>query len=138
MFNSTFCSVIIPYKEGVTNMEFNTRLTSLRKERKLLQADVANKVGIARATYGAYEQGSRQPDFETLEKLADFFGVSLDYLLGRTNISALTPQEKDEADFQAFANDPELNVFYRELPKSDEEVVRKLRNIWEIIKNENK
>ena len=54
-------------------MEFNTRLTSLRKERKLLQADVANKVGIARATYGAYEQGSRQPDFETLEKLADFF-----------------------------------------------------------------
>lgn len=134
MFNSTFCSVIIPYKEGVTNMEFNTRLTSLRKERKLLQADVANKVGIARATYGAYEQGSRQPDFETLKKLADFFGVSLDYLLGRTNISAL----KDEAEFQAFANDPELNVFYRELPKSDEEAVRKLRNIWEIIKNENK
>lgn len=79
-------------------MEFNTRLTSLRKERKLLQADVANKV--ARATYGAYEQGSRQPDFETLKKLADFFGVSLDYLLGRTNISALTPQEKDEATFK--------------------------------------
>jgi len=119
-------------------MEFNTRLTSLRKERKLLQADVANKVDIARATYGAYEQGSRQPDFETLKKLADFFGVSLDYLLGRTNISALTPQEKDEADFQAFANDPELNVFYKELPKSDEEAVRKLRNIWEIIKNENR
>lgn len=138
MFNSTFCSVIIPYKEGGTNMEFSTRLTSLRKERKLLQADVANKVGIARATYGAYEQGSRQPDFDTLEKLADFFGVSLDYLLGRTNISALTPQEKDEIDFQAFANDPELNVFYKELPESDEEAVRKLRNIWEIIKNEKK
>ncbi len=138
MFNSTFCSVIIPYKEGGTNMEFSTRLTSLRKERKLLQADVANKVGIARATYGAYEQGSRQPDFDTLEKLADFFGVSLDYLLGRTNISALTPQKKDEAAFQAFANDPELNVFYKELPESDEEAVRKLRNIWEIIKNEKK
>ncbi|UED78401.1 helix-turn-helix transcriptional regulator [Lysinibacillus sp. CD3-6] len=119
-------------------MEFNTRLTSLRKERNLLQADVANKVGIARATYGAYEQGSRQPDFDTLEKLADFFGVSLDYLLGRTNISALTPQEKDEAAFQAFANDPELNVFYKELPESDEEAVRMLRNIWEIIKNEKK
>lgn len=138
MFNSTFCSVIIPYKEGGTNMEFSTRLTSLRKERKLLQADVAKKVGIARATYGAYEQGSRQPDFDTLEKLADFFGVSLDYLLGRTNVTLLSPQEKDEVDFQAFANDPELNVFYKELPKSDEEAVRKLRNIWEIIKNEKK
>lgn len=138
MFNSTFCSVIIPYKEGVTNMEFNTRLTSLRKERKLLQADVANKVGIARATYGAYEQGSRQPDFETLEKLADFFGVSVDYLLGRTNISALTPQEKDEAAFQAFINDPELGVWYKELPQSGEEELRKLRTIWEMINGQQK
>lgn len=138
MFYSTNSSVIIPIKEGGTNMDFSTRLTSLRKDRKLLQADVANKVGIARATYGAYEQGSRQPDFDTLEKLADFFGVSLDYLLGRTNTPVLTSIEKDEAAFQAFANDPELNVFYRELPESDEESVRKLRNIWEIIKSEKK
>ena len=119
-------------------MDFSIRLTALRKEKKLLQADVANKIGIARATYGAYEQGNRQPDFDTLERLADYFEVSTDYLLGRTDTPALTPQEKDEAAFQAFANDPELNVFYKELPESDEEAVRKLRNIWEIIKNEKK
>lgn len=135
MFDSTFCSVIIPYKEGGTNLEFSTRLTSLRKEKKLLQADVANKVGIARATYGAYEQGNRQPDFDTLEKLADFFGVSLDYLLGRTNISALTPQEKDEADFQAFSNDPSLQKWYKDLPKNREEDLQKLRKMWEILKD---
>lgn len=119
-------------------MDFSTRLTALRKEKKLLQADVANKIGIARATYGAYEQGNRQPDFDTLERIADYFEVSIDYLLGRTDTPALSPQEKDEAAFQAFANDPELNVFYKELPESNEEAVRKLRNIWEIIKNEKK
>lgn len=117
-------------------MDFGTRLTALRKEKKLLQADLANKIGIARATYGAYEQGTRQPDFETLEKIADFFGVSTDYLLGRTDTPALTPQEQDELEFQAFANDPELGVWYKELPKSSEEELRKLRTIWEMIKSD--
>lgn len=114
-------------------MNFGARLTTLRKQRKLLQADVANKIGIARATYGAYEQGTRQPDFETLEKIADFFEVSIDYLLGRSDI---TPEEKDEAEFQAFINDPELGIWYKELPKSDEDELRKLRMIWEMIKTE--
>lgn len=117
-------------------MDFGTRLTALRKEKKLLQADLANKIGIARATYGAYEQGTRQPDFETLEKIADFFGVSTDYLLGRTDSPTLTPHEQDELEFQAFANDPELGVWYKELPKSSEEELRKLRTIWEMIKSD--
>ncbi|MER2190655.1 MAG: helix-turn-helix transcriptional regulator [Solibacillus sp.] len=119
-------------------MDFGTRLTALRKQKKLLQADLANKIGIARATYGAYEQGTRQPDFDTLEKIADFFEVSIDYLLGRTDTPALTPQEKDEAEFQTFINDPELGIWYKELPKSDEEELRKLRAIWEMIKSERK
>jgi len=121
-------------------MDFSTRLTALRKQKKLLQADLANKIGIARATYGAYEQGTRQPDFETLEKIADYFDVSTDYLLGRTNTPELTtkPQQDDEAEFQAFINNPELGVWYKELPKSSEEELRKLRTIWEMIKSEQK
>lgn len=59
-----------------------------------------------------YERDERRSDFELLNKFADFFEVSTDYLLDRTVITALTTQEKDEAAFQAFANDPELNVFY--------------------------
>jgi len=117
-------------------VNFGTRLTTLRKQKKLLQADVASKIGIARATYGAYEQGTRQPDFETLEKIADFFEVSVDYLLGRTENLYLTPEEKDEAEFQSFVNDPELGIWYKELPKSDEDELRKLRMIWEMINEE--
>lgn len=65
-------------------MEFKDRLVQLRKSTNLLQTDMAKKIGVARATYGSYEQGTRQPDFETLQRIAQFFGVSTDFLLGNS------------------------------------------------------
>lgn len=62
-------------------MEFKDRLVQLRKRENLYQADMAKKIGVARATYGAYEQGTRQPDFATLRKIADYFDVTTDFLL---------------------------------------------------------
>lgn len=59
---------------------FSTRLHTLRKERKLCQEDMAKQLGIARTTYAMYEQGNREPDYNTLIKLANFFEVSIDYL----------------------------------------------------------
>ncbi len=59
-----------------------TRLKELRKEKGLLQKDVAEKFEVATSTYSYWEQGKFEPDSETLKKLADFFGVSVDYLLG--------------------------------------------------------
>lgn len=114
------------------------RLKALRTQQRKTQQEIADLLGITRQGYAKYENNLGEPDNSTLAKLADYFEVSTDYLLGRTDNPANTQQEKNEAAFQAFANDPELNVFYRELPESDEEAVRKLRNIWEIIKNENK
>lgn len=81
-----------------------------------------------------YERDERRPDFELLNKFADYFEVSTDYLLGRTDMSEISKEEKDEAEFQAFANDPELKRWYRELPKSKEEDLRMLRSMWEVIK----
>lgn len=60
------------------------RLLLLRKERKLRQSDVANGIGIASYTYQRYEYGEREPLASVLKALADFYGVSADYLLGRT------------------------------------------------------
>ncbi|WP_336634921.1 helix-turn-helix transcriptional regulator [Lysinibacillus fusiformis] len=114
------------------------RLKALRTQQRKTQQELADLLGITRQGYAKYENNLGEPDNSTLAKLADYFEVSTDYLLGRTDNPGNTQQEKDEAAFQAFANDPELNVFYRELPESDEEAVRKLRNIWEIIKNEKK
>jgi len=58
------------------------RLTQLRKDREKTQEDIAGYLGISRPTYTGYESGRRQPDYDTLIKLAIFFGVSVDYLLG--------------------------------------------------------
>ncbi len=57
------------------------RLKVQRNRLKLRQEDVANKIGIARTTYAMYEQNKREPDNETLQKLADFFDVTIDYLI---------------------------------------------------------
>lgn len=109
---------------------------NLKKLRgKRTQEDIAKAVGLSRARYAHYENDIREPDLETLERFADFFDVSIDYLLGRTEKQKLAPQEED-ADFQAFAYNPELQKFYKELPYSKEEAVKRLRDIWEILKHE--
>jgi HTH-type transcriptional regulator, competence development regulator len=59
------------------------KLIELRKAKKLRQEDIANILGIARTTYAMYEQGNREPDFDTLNKIADYFEVTIDHLLGR-------------------------------------------------------
>jgi HTH-type transcriptional regulator, competence development regulator len=59
------------------------KLIELRKAKKLRQEDIAKILGIARTTYAMYEQGNREPDFDTLNKIADYFDVSIDHLLGR-------------------------------------------------------
>lgn len=68
-----------------------TKLLELRKSKNLLQREVAFACGITTAAYGSYEKGDREPTLETLSKLADFFGVTVDELLGRT------PQLFDDA-----------------------------------------
>ena len=59
------------------------QLKILRKQKGLYQKDVANFLGVDRTTYVKYENGVSEPDYNTLVKLAEFFNVSVDYLLGR-------------------------------------------------------
>lgn len=61
------------------------RLKELRNNKNVTQNDVANFLGITRPAYTAYESGKREPDDKTKIKLADYFDVTVDYLLGRTN-----------------------------------------------------
>lgn len=61
---------------------FSTRLRELRKEYKLPQKHVANSIEVAQPTYALYESGKREPGVETLIKIARFFDVTSDYLLG--------------------------------------------------------
>ncbi len=66
-------------------MAFSLMLKQLREERHLSQKDIADYLGITRQAVASYELAKRKPDYEVLRKLADYFGVSIDYLLGRAN-----------------------------------------------------
>ena len=61
------------------------RLVLLRKQRKITQDTLAKELGISRQAYSNYELGNREPDFDTLKKLATFFDVSIDYLVGNSD-----------------------------------------------------
>lgn len=62
------------------------RLKELRTTRKLYQKDLAEYLQIDRTTYAKYETGDSEPPLATLITLAEFFGVSLDYLAGRDDV----------------------------------------------------
>lgn len=66
-------------------MLFRERLRALRKERGETQVQVAEGLGIASRHYQKFEAGANLPSFENLWALADHFGVSMDYLAGRTD-----------------------------------------------------
>lgn len=59
------------------------RLIELRHKKGLLQRDVADAMNVVRCTYSYYERGKTNPPLDILIKLADYFGVTTDYLLGR-------------------------------------------------------
>ncbi len=71
-------------------MTFGQRLTNLRQELKLTQKELAEKFNISPSSIGMFEQNRRSPDTELLNQFANFFVVSVDYLLGRTDIRNLS------------------------------------------------
>lgn len=81
-------------------MAVNLRLKQLRKEKNLTQTDIANSLGITRERYGLYEAGKRQIGLELLDKVADFYSVSVDYVIGRVDSTepVFTSEEKQLLD----------------------------------------
>lgn len=71
------------------------RLRELREAKKLTQKDVALYINKTPQAYSLYERGERDPDIETINKLAECFQVSTDYLLERTDTPALSSEQKN-------------------------------------------
>lgn len=86
--------------------QFNENLKEARLKAELSQKEVAENIGVAKSTYSLYESGNREPNVETIKKIADFLNVSADVLLGLddtpTNMAAhfdgteYTEEELDE------------------------------------------
>ena len=114
---------------------FHEQLKKLREKEEISREHLASSLGITYSALSKYETGKREPDFELLKKIAVYFNVTTDYLLGNTNeYKQSLQQEKCKICFQVSDNNPELEEFYNELATSDDESVKHLRDIWEIIK----
>lgn len=73
------------------------KLKDIRMSRSLTQKTVADAIGCSAVVYSRYETGEREPSIDTLVHLANFFGVSLDFLIGREDVSpsVLSPYERE-------------------------------------------
>lgn len=96
-------------------MGFPEILVKLRHEHKMTQQELADKIGVSRGTIGMYEIGKRDPDTETLIKIANVFNVTTDQLLGRTD----TPSPVDKIT-DSVSDDPELAKFWDELKERED------------------
>lgn len=70
---------------------FSSIIKQLRTERGITQEQLAALLKVSRSTVGMYETGSREPDFETCEAIADIFNVDMDYLMGRSTVERRNP-----------------------------------------------
>ncbi|HEX8313916.1 MAG TPA: helix-turn-helix domain-containing protein [Flavisolibacter sp.] len=85
-------------KVSIMGIFLQTNLTVLRKSKKLTQTEAASSMGFKRSTYNNYESGHTEPNIEALEKIASFFGISVDDLLFKdlreSNLIALSDNDE--------------------------------------------
>mgnify|MGYP000992660987 FL=1 len=98
-------------------MEFAERLKTLRKQVKLTQAQIAEKIDISQQAYASWEHGAKKPTQENLIKIAQVLNVSVDYLVGN---SEEKPDELDNIELLFRMNskgltDEEKEIFKKEL-----------------------
>lgn len=106
------------------------RIKHLRKEMNLLQKDLAEKLNLTQQTISLYESEKRQPDYETLQKIADFFNVSIDYLLGRTDEKKIILDSVNDASIEYYADNKiikDINGLSPESKKDLEEYIKLLK-----------
>jgi transcriptional regulator with XRE-family HTH domain len=117
-----------------------SRLRELRTNAKKTQVDMAKFLGVTRQGYGSYENEITEPDNNTLLKLADYFDVSTDYLLGRTD-NPLTENKMNRVLNTAQINDAETTIHLLEeearrmgISITDPKFVEMLSNAFKMLR----
>lgn len=112
--------------------DFCNILKELRSGRQMTQDELSSKLGISKSTISMYENGNRKPDFETLETIADFFNVDMNYLLGRNS------SKDDEVNeyLDELHKRPELKALFSVTKNAKKEDIEKAIKIIEMFKTE--
>lgn len=128
-------------KEGVIAMSaFSETLIRLRKQDGLTQMEAAERMGISRSALAMYETGKREPDFETLELIADFYNVNMDTLIGRSDPPQ--PEELVNGDpeltelLTRARDDPNIRMLFSVTKDATAEDIEKTIKIIRMLKGE--
>lgn len=111
---------------------FGERLKELRKKKHLTQEQLGKTFYLNKSSISRYENGTQIPENELLQSIADYFDVSLDYLMGRTNIVNThsnivinAPTKKEQKDHDTFMEDAKALFMNGELDEDDKEKIFK-------------
>src|SRR5690625_2055543 len=116
---------------------FSKRLKECREnlkdsDSKWTQKYVANKIGVARVTYTAYENATKMPPFDTINSIASLFDVKTDYLMGRTNEPTPTKEDDKASLIEEMAKKyPDADIMFDNLA---EMTVEQLKEVDDFIK----
>lgn len=117
-------------------MAFYQRIRDLREDSDKTQSEIAEYLGTTAQYYGKYEKGERELPFLRAIQLADFYGVSLDYIAGRTNVASAKPDNSLSDEAKAIAreymnlterNKGKLELFLCQLLEDQREQVHQLK-----------
>ena len=90
---------------------FSEKLSALRRQRGLTQAELAARLGISKSAVSMYERGNREPELELLERMADLFEVSVSSLLGREE-DLLNGDPELTGYLESLRDRPELRMLF--------------------------
>ena len=118
-------------------MIFSARLKQLRNEKELTQQDLADVLSVGRATIAGYETKGKQPDYEKLTIIADYFNVTIDYLLGKTDNPTTVVIEHEKLPKELREIGVEYLVIAKEM--ADKEIPPEdVRKILDVLANRKK
>lgn len=117
-------------------MMLNIRLKELRQEKKISQKDLAEIIGVPQSSIGFFESGDRVPNLRNLEKLAKYFNVSTDYLLGISNIRAKAEVVKVKSMAKYF-KDPFVMEIMEDVQELSDEGKEEVMKYIEYIQSKN-
>lgn len=128
MSNSLFC-------RG-DNMTFSERLVYLRKKHNLTQQDVYTAIKMSSASYQRCENDRGTPSYKTLLTLADFFKVSIDYLVGRTDNPSIREDDSKEKLSEPILS-PQMNNLQKKLLSVDSQIAAEVESYLNYLLQKN-
>jgi len=125
-------------------MALKERLKELRNEKGITQEELSNYLNVSRSTIAGYETGKRKPEYETLQKLANYFNVSLDYLLGSSNErssadkikNAISDDKELQETWEQISQRENLQLLFKQTKDLDDSTIKQIIRIIKAIEDE--